>query len=881
VIAPEVREMIAGKMRSLRVRTLAAAAALTVIVAPAWGAGKVMSVQNYARADAVRALNPLSLGGRVFPHWLRDGTRFYYASEATHDHPGTTFLVDPRSAVRRPLFDAARVAGSLGSLTGSPVSARHLPKWSLVADDSALWFDLPAGKFLCELSTSKCQAASAPQRDGILANAVPKWAVRSPDGRWDAFIWNHNVYIRPANPDQVTRGDYRLGDYQPAAGNARFGGALERTVGDFYPSGQRADCDHPAPAGPIPGKDISPPYEPPPAGSIALTRDGTALWSYGPRFKMGMEVATLDSDRYRPTKGVMAWAPDSSKLVVRREDIRDLRIYPLYSSTSNQPVDHSYYYAVPGDSHVPQGTYYVIDIARRSAARINVPPTDIVEYPTGAQWSKDSRRLFVLTASRGEKSLTLSVYDAGANSVRTVLKEASPSFVETSNGGEGDSSPQIAGSDVIWFSERDGWGHLYRYAVDGRLENQIDAGHYSVADIVHVDEAARQVYFTAWGKAPGNPYYRHLYRIDFDGTHVASLTPQPGDHLIQWFPDGKYFLDTHSSVDKPPVTVVRRADGKWVMPVARGEDEDLRKIGWRPAMEFTVKARDGATDLYGIMYLPYDFDPARRYPIIANVYPGPFAGSADWTFNGPDNYASAVDTHPVYGVTHDEGMSQSLADFGFVVIRFWALGTAHRSKAMQDYFYGHVLDNGLPDLVAAIKQLSGRYPWIDASRAGIVGHSGGGYTATAGMFLYPDFFKVGVEESGNNDFRVYGWYWGEKYQGLLDSPAAAKAYEEQASYRHAAALQGKLLLIHGDMDCNNPTAETLRVVDALIKDNKPFDMLIVPDAGHQMPGYVMERVWNYFIGNLLGETPRTDYRLRKVGPWASSRLPGTESDESE
>lgn len=865
-------------MRSIAFRSFAAAV-LAIVAARGFGAENTIGLQNYQWADAVRAMNPLSLGGRVFPHWLADGTRFYYTSEATGDHPGTTFLVDPKDGTRRPLFDAPSVAQSLGNLTGRPISPRHLPKWSLVAGESALWFDLPSGQYLCELATSRCHSASMTQRDAILAKAVPNWAVRSPDGRWDAFIWNHNVYVRAAKLDQVTHGNYRLGDYEPAAGDSRFGGPLDETVGQFYPSGQRADCDHPAPRGPTPEKYLSPPYEPPPPGSIALTRDGTALWSYGPRFKMGMEVATLDSDRYRPTKGVIAWAPDSSKLVVRREDIRGLRIYPLYSSTSDQPVDHSYYYAVPGDKHVPQGTYYVIDIARRSADRVNVPPTDIVEYPTGAQWTPDSKRLFILTAGRGEKSLTLSVYDTRASSLRTVVQETSPTFVEASNGDgdDLDGSTQIAvvgnGSNVIWFSERDGWGHFYRYGLNGRLKNQIENGAYSVAGLIHVDDNAQQIYFTTWGKASGVPYYQHLYRANFDGSDVVALTPEAGNHLIQWFPDGKYFLDTNSSVEKPPVTVIRGADGKFVMAVSSGEDKDLRKVGWRPGKVFTVKARDGKTDLYGIIYLPYDFNPQKRYPIIANVYPGPFGGSAVWSFNGPDNFASAVENHPEYGVTHDEGMGQSLADFGFVVVRFWALGTALRSKAMQDYFYGHVLDNGLPDLVAAIRQLSQQYPWIDASRAGIVGHSGGGYTATAGMFLYPDFFKVGVEESGNNDFRVYGWYWGEKYQGMLDSPGAAKAYDEQASYHYAGNLKGKLLLIHGDMDCNNPTAETLRVVNALIEKNRPFDMLVVPDAGHQLPGYIMKRVWDYFITNLLGEEPRDDYEVMKVGPWASFQLP--------
>ena len=414
-------------MRSLVLKS-AAAVLLSIIAVRGFGAENTMSLQNYQWADAVRAMNPLSLGGRVFPHWLADGTRFYYTSEATDDHPGTTFLVDPRDGTQRPLFDAASVAESLGKLSGRQISPGACQSGLLLPARVLCGLTCRRGQYLCELSTSRCRSASTTQRDAILTDAVPNWAVRSPNGKWDAFIWNHNVYIRPAKLDQATPRNYRLGDYEPAAGNSRFGGPLDQTVGQFYPSGQRADCDHPAPRGPIPAQDVSPRFAPPPPGSIALTHDGTAFWSYGPRFKMAMEVATLDSDRYRPTAGVMAWAPDSSKLVVRREDIRGLRVYPLYSSTSNQPVDHSYYYAVPGDKHVPQGTYYVIDVARRSAKRVNVPPTDIVEYPTGAEWTPDSRRLFVLTASRGEKSLTLSVYDTEADSLRTVVQEKSPTL---------------------------------------------------------------------------------------------------------------------------------------------------------------------------------------------------------------------------------------------------------------------------------------------------------------------------------------------------------------------------------------------------------------------------------------------------------------------
>jgi dipeptidyl aminopeptidase/acylaminoacyl peptidase len=839
-----------------------------------WCAGSkavagAVSLDAYARADAVRSFDSQAVGGRVFPHWLHDGARFYYTSKAAHDRPGTTLLVDPRDGSRRPLFDAARVGASLAGLTHTTIEADKLPAWSLTESEAALWFDLPSGAYLCELVTSNCHVASAAEQDAIRALAVPDWAVRSPDGRWDAFIWNQNVYVRPASRVRPQRGAYHLGDDRPSAGNSRFGGALSDSLDDFQPTGQRAGCDQGAPSGPV--NIASPTPVSPPDGSIALTTDGTELWSYGRKWKGGAEVATLDVDRYKPTKGGMAWSPDSSKLVVRREDIRGVRIYPLYSSTGAQPVDHSYYYAAPGDAHVPQSDDYVIDVARRVVTHVDLPPTGLVLDPSGAEWAADSQRLFILTSGRGVKEVRLSVFDTRTGTLQTIARDASATFVETSNGdGESqDGAPQIAisggGTDVIWFSERDGWGHLYRYGSDGTLKNQIEKGNYSVAEIVRVDSAARRLYFTAWGKEPGIPYYRHLYRVDFNGSHLVHLTPEAGNHLIQWFPNGEFFLDTYSSVETAPVVDLRRADGRLVMHLARGDDSELRKIGWRPAETFEVKARDGITDLYGVMYKPYDFDPNKRYPIVANVYPGPFTGSATWSFQGPDNYGAQIRDSPIEGVTHGEGMGQSLADLGFIVIKLDALGSARRSKAIQDFFYGHVLDNGLPDQIAAIEQLARRYPWIDAARAGIFGHSGGGYSATAGMLLHPDVFKVGVAEAGNNDFRTYGWYWGEKYQGLLKTPADEATYEAQASYRYAAHLKGKLLLIHGDMDCNNPMAQTLRVVDALIKAAKPFDMLIVPDSGHQLPPYVMKRAWDYFIENLLGDATLPDYELLKAG----------------
>jgi dipeptidyl aminopeptidase/acylaminoacyl peptidase len=314
------------------------------------------------------------------------------------------------------------------------------------------------------------------------------------------------------------------------------------------------------------------------------------------------------------------------------------------------------------------------------------------------------------------------------------------------------------------------------------------------------------------------------------------------------------------------VTVLRDANGARVVELERGTTDGLRATGWTPAEVVRVKARDGVTDLWGIMHKPSDFDPSRRYPIVAVIYPGPQMGSVgDWVFKGPDASRGLREILPSgpeqIRIYSGDGMRRSLAELGFIVVELDAMGTAKRSKAFESFYFGNARDNGLPDQIAAIRQLADRHPWIDTSRVGVWGHSGGGYSAAAAMFHHPDVFKVGVSQSGNHDFRIYGWYWGEKYQGPYERVGDSDNYEEEANYKYAAQLRGKLLIVTGDMDCNNPPAETLRVVDALMRAEKDFDMLVVPDHGHQMPPYVIRRAWDYFVEHLQGTTPPRGYRM--------------------
>lgn len=809
------------------------------------------SIDDYRRADRVRGYDNRRVGGTIFPHWLADGRRFYYRSFGAQDSPGTVYLVDPTANSKRALFTMDALTQALRQASASDAA----PSWRLL-DDTSLVAKVGGKEFRCDIAPMVCE------RVGSTIDSVPIWATRSPDGKWDAFVWNYNVYIKPASSPRLP------GTASKPAGSDSNGNYIlplsewSAEISDFSPTGQRSGCDFPAPSG---RANLTPPApQPPPSDAIALTTDGERLYSYGPRWKGGAEPATIDADRYRPTSGSFYWSPDSRKLVVRREDIRGVGTYPLYSSTSDQPVDHSYFYAAPGAAHIPQYDLYVIDVESREASRVDVPATGLVLRPSGAQWSADSRSLVVLTSDRAPKTVTLWRVDPETGTARPIIIERSKNYVQMGVGGGATIaaiSPNEA--DVIWFSERDGWPHLYLYNGEGRLQNQIDTGKNAVAELIRVDYDRRQLYFTAWGRGPGNPYYRHLYRVGFDGRDLTSLTPEDGDHAIAMSPDGSYLLDTVQTIDRPPVTIARTLDGQPIMPIAQGDDAGLKAIGWRSAEVFTVRARDGKTDLWGVMYKPSNFNPSKRYPVVVNIYPGPFMGSVGyhWRFQGGDNMA--LSENQSRRATHGEGMGQALAELGFIVIKLNSLGTSQRSRAMQDYFQNNLVDNGLPDQIAAVRQLAARNRWIDQDRVGIFGHSGGGYAAAAGLLTHPEFFKVGVAQAGNHDLRSYGWYWGEQYMGPLESGEDRARYARQANLTYAANLKGKLLLVHGDMDCNNPPSQTLRLADALTRENKDFDLLIVPDAGHQMPPYVMRRSWDYFVENLARAPTTHEFTLQE------------------
>jgi len=360
------------------------------------------------------------------------------------------------------------------------------------------------------------------------------------------------------------------------------------------------------------------------------------------------------------------------------------------------------------------------------------------------------------------------------------------------------------------------------------------------------------LYFIGAGREPGDPYFRYLYRVRMDGTDLALLSPDSADHTITLSPSGDYFVDSYSTPDTPPIVVLRDARGRKLVDLEEADISQLLATGWTPPESFSVKARDGVTDLYGLMYAPTDFDPAKKYPIINSIYPGPQSGSV-----GRRSFSAS------------RGDTRALAELGFIVVQLDAMVTPMRSKTFHEAYYGNMGDNGLPDHITGMEQLAERHPWIDIDRVGIYGHSGGGFASADAIMRYPDFFKVAVSQAGNHDNRNYEDDWGEMWQGLLvENADGTTNYDNQANQLLAENLEGKLLIAHGTMDGNVPFYNTLLVVNELIAANKDFDLLLFPNRGHGFGGepYMMRRRWDYFVTHLMGAVPPKEYEFQAAGP---------------
>lgn len=750
-----------------------------------------MDRQVYMRAEAFLSWNAQRcvLNAEVTPVWIAPGERFWYQNRTRR---GLEYiLVDPAGPTRQLAFDHARLAAALSTASGRAYEAYRLSLSALVFEEQSVAFDLDGRRWRCDLETYTC--VEVEHRPANPAELL------SPDGQWAAFTRRHNLYIRNTTTNE----------------------------------------------------------------EIALTHDGKRYYDYGAEAEA--RLSTVSDQRFgRAAPPVAAWSPDSRKLVTQRLDQRRVRDLHLIQHAppdgSARPVLYAYRYPLVGDQEVPLAEYVVLDVEKRTQTFFEMQP-EIIQFEispllTGlVWWSQDSQRAYYIQQERGFRTLRLYEVDAGTGASRLLAEEHGQTNISYNLAIINPPNVRIleASRAFIWFSQRDGWAHLYLYDLEsGQLRHQITQGAWNVLDILRVDEERGLLYFTGCGREPGvDPYYEYLYRVGLNGGEVELLTPEDAAHKITLSPSGRYFVDTFSRVDLPPVTVLRTMDGELVQKLEEADVQLLLEKGWRFPERFSVKARDGVTDIYGVIYRPTNFDPDKQYPVLDAIYPGPHI----------------IRTPKSFPTTPREAFRfwgpQAEAELGFIVITIDGLGTPFRSKAFLDVSYQNTHEaGGLEDHIAGLKQLAARYPYMDLERVGIYGHSGGGYASARAILAYPDFYKVAVSSAGGHDHRGYFAGWFERYQGLLEGDN----YNAQDNTLIAHQLKGKLLLAWGELDDNVHPSMCIRLADALIKANKDFDMLLLPNRNHGFSSdlYFTRRRWDYLVQHLLGMTPPEGYSITQT-----------------
>lgn len=778
-----------------------------------WAAGQeTVGEREYARAEQFLPWNTAKLvsGDQVAPEFF-DGDRFWFRSRTETGHEFV--LVDPTARTRAPAFDHDRLAAALSLAADTAYEGHALPfdEFEFVEGGAAVRFHVADSvRWTCRLAGAGATAGAGYACSGPDAVPAPSDAERrSPDGRWIAFVRDENLWVRDAES----------------------------------------------------------------GAEVQLSRDGEVDFGYG-AVPEGccQEITSRRQERERSP--VLQWSPDSRRIATHKYDERGVGRFHLLEAADGRPVLHSWAYALPGDSVVPTAELWIFDVETAQGARAQVEPQP-GNFTRGdttyadVQWTRDGRHVFYTHRSRDFKKYALHKVDAATGEATLLLEETGPTYVELNQFTYLPPAWRVLGdgSEFLWWSERDGFGHLYLYDGDGALKNRVTAGPWLVTEVVAVDEDARAVYFAAAGREEErHPYFVHLYRASLDGNGRAPadgavgaasapelLTPEDAVHRVVASPSGRYFLDQYSTPETPPTAVVRNRDGSARMTVETADISRLIEAGWVPPVRFQARGRDGTTPVHGLLWFPpgFDSDSQARYPVVDYIYPGPQIGAVtryDFSASG-------------------RGNGRALAELGFVVFAVDAFGTPLRSKAFHDGYYGNMGDNGLPDHVSALKELAGRHPRIDLDRVGIFGHSGGGFSSTDAILRYPDFFKVAVSGAGNHDNRGYHFPWGEKYQGLLEENAAGgDNYDSQANQELAANLRGKLLLHYGTLDDNVHPNMTIRLVEELIRHNKDFDMFVLPNRNHGYANepYVIRRTWDYFVEHLLGKKPPRQYEI--TGP---------------
>lgn len=699
---------------------------------------------------------------------------------------GKRFVVaDPGAGTRDVAFDHDRLAKALAVASGYDVDAAALPFFGIAPMADAVMFGAFGETWRCALDTYECTKIDGSPPGSPLE-------IPSPDGKYAVYRAEHNLRAR----------------------------ALDG-------SGERE-----------------------------LTTDGSADLDYAANPDYLMYSTLLGKIGLPHLPPAAAWSPDGTRLLTHRTDqtgVRETHLLRAAPAGGGEPSLVSQRNAVTGDERVPLAELVVIEVETGTVVRAQADPEPMPAmspiFARWVWWAEDGSAVYYLSSPRDARTLRLNRLDPVTGAVRTVISESGQTRVEPAQSQLQPPIVRVVGDEVLWYSQRDGWGHLYRYGLDdGALRGRVTSGDWGVQEILHVDTTERVVYFVASGLVAADPYRRSVCRIGLDGTGFARITDDDSDHVVTVAANAGYFIDSASTTDTPPVITARDWTGRVLVELERADISRLEATGWSAPERFRAIAADGETDVYGLLYKPHGFDPARRYPVIDTPYGIPVGNRVSPTFD-PGLYGYEAEV---------------LAALGFVVIAVDGRGSPGRSKAFHDASYGNLAGGcGLADHVAALRELAATRPWMDLDRVGVTGMSGGGFAAVRAMLDFPDVFTVGVAESGMHDFRYVNPALTEPYNGPLNE----ETYAAASNVDNVGRLVGKLLLVHGGLDDRVSPSLTLRLAERLIAADKDFDLLIVPDSDHIYFGYehyVNRRRWDFLVRHLLDAEPPAEFRLTPV-----------------
>ncbi len=811
------------------------------------------------RSDYERALNLNKttankvFKSRVVPHWLPDNTQFWYRNDLSEERR-EFILVNAETGIRRPAFDHSRLAAELSKAAGKEIPANRLPIDNLgfSKSGSGLLFRSQSKRWKCDLQNYEIQKVSQEGQAITSLEPLARVGTSTRTGQETSITFinrtKNDVKIYWLDSEGQRRHYATIHTDQTHQQHTFAGHAwlvtddAGKTLAVFVATEETADAliDDNLDNRTIKrktNKETKRSGESPDGKWLAFIKDYNLCvrnLESGEEFTLSSDGTEEDAYSKR-----FHWSGDSQKIVVLR--IRkgdDRKIYLIESSPKDQlqPKLHTISYTKPGDR---------IEISKPQLFNVvlqhQIPVSDeLFENPwsiSDIRWSPDSERFTFLYNQRGHQVLRIISVAADTGETSTIVDEQSKTFIDYA--GKQFSHYLDSEEEIIWMSERDGWNHLYLYdAKTGRVKNQITQGQWVVRGVEKIDEAKRQIWFRAGGiRERDDPYYVHLCRVNFDGSGLIVLTEGDGTHEIVFSPDRRFFFDRWSRVDQPPITDLRDAnDGKLICELERADWSELLKTGWRPPERFVAKGRDGKTDIYGIIIRPSNFDPNDKYPVIEQIYAGPHGAFV------PKSFGIKI-------------RQQAIAELGFIVVQIDGMGTSYRSKAFHDICWKNLGDSGFPDRILWMKAAAAKYPQMDLTRVGIYGGSAGGQSALRALLAHGDFYKVAVADCGCHDNRMDKIWWNELWMGWPVGPH----YEEQSNVTQAHKLQGKLLLTVGELDKNVDPASTMQVIDALIKADKDFDMLVVPGRGHgvgEIP-YASRRRMDFFVRHLLCVEPRS------------------------